>query len=182
MSRIGKMPVALPQGVKANMEGHQVTLVGPKGTTVLRFPREVGVELKDGSLVVTALGNSRLAKALHGTIRALIANGVKGVSEGWVKQLEIVGTGYRAESAGKDLTLTLGFSHPVKLVAPEGISFKVEKNVISVEGIDRGLVGQMAADIRASRPPEPYQGKGIHYVGEVIRRKAGKAAKAQGAA
>lgn len=179
MSKIGKQPVIIPAGVTVEVSGHTVTVKGPKGTLVRQFPPEINVEVKEEKALVSAKGTGKFVMALFGTTRALINNDVKGVSEGWNKKLELVGTGFRAELAGNILSLTVGYSHPVKVTAPEGISFKVEKNVVTVEGQNRELVGQVSADIRSVRPPEPYKGKGIKYVDEVIRRKAGKAAAAK---
>ena len=133
---------------------------------------------EENKILVTLKKESKIARSVWGTTRMLIANNIKGVTEGWKKQLELVGTGYRSEVAGNTLVLTVGYSHPIKVEAPEGITFKVEKSVINVEGIDKQIVGQVSADIRSCRPPEPYKGKGVKYVGEYIRRKAGKAAKA----
>ena len=182
MSKIGKQPVKLGEGVKTEMTGETLKISGVKGSLDLKIPRGVSIEVKDGELQVASKVNSKQGKSTFGTTRALIANMVKGVSEGWSKKLELVGTGYRAETDGKVLTLTVGYSHPVKIEAPEGISFKVEKTFVTVEGINRETVGQVSANIRGVRPPEPYKGKGIKYIDEVIRRKAGKAAKAAGAA
>jgi len=179
MSKIGKQPVIVPAGVTVEVSGHTVKVTGPKGTLEKHFPPEIGVEVKDGVVQVSAKGSGKYVMSLFGTIRALINNDVKGVSEGWSKKLELVGTGFKAEVMGSTLSLTVGFSHPVKIEAPEGITFKVEKMIVTVEGINRELVGQIAADIRGVRPPEPYKGKGIKYVDEVIRRKAGKAAAAK---
>lgn len=179
MSKIGKQPIILPSGVSASVEGHKVVITGPKGNLITVFKKDlVDVKLEENKVVVFPKRENKTAISLWGTIRALIANNVKGVSEGYKKQLELVGTGYRSEVQGNKLVLTVGFSHPVEIVAPEGITFKVEKSVINVDGIDKHLVGQVAANIRAVRPPEPYKGKGVKYVNEVIRRKAGKAAKA----
>lgn len=179
MSKIGKQPIILPSGVSASVEGHKIVITGPKGNLTTVFKKDlVDVKLEENKVVVFPKRENKTAISLWGTIRALIANNVKGVSEGYKKQLELVGTGYRSEVQGNKLVLTVGFSHPVEIVAPEGITFKVEKSVINVDGIDKHLVGQVAANIRAVRPPEPYKGKGVKYVNEVIRRKAGKAAKA----
>ncbi|OGM28089.1 50S ribosomal protein L6 [Candidatus Woesebacteria bacterium RIFCSPLOWO2_01_FULL_39_61] len=181
MSKIGKLPIQLPEGVTVEVEGKTVKVIGPKGTLKFKIDKDIEVQKKDNFLEVITSGKSNRAYSLHGTTRALIANMVKGVSEGWSKQLELVGTGYRAETSGNLLTLSVGFSHPVKFEAPSGISFKVEKSIINVEGVDKELVGQISAKIRSVRPPEPYKGKGIKYQDEYIRRKAGKAAKAQAA-
>jgi large subunit ribosomal protein L6 len=176
MSKIGKQPVIIPAGVTVEVSGHNVKVTGPKGVMEKHFPPEINVEVKDGKVQVSAEGSGKYIMSLFGTIRALINNDVKGVTEGWSKKLELVGTGFKAEVAGTTLSLTVGFSHPVKIEAPAGIAFKVEKTIITVEGIDRELVGQISANIRGVKPPEPYKGKGIKYVDEVIRRKAGKAA------
>jgi len=176
MSKIGKQPVIIPAGVTVEVTGHTVAVTGPKGTLKRHFPAEIAVEVKDGKALVTAKGSGKYVMALFGTTRALINNDVTGVSTGWSKKLELVGTGFRAELNGAELSLTIGYSHPVKIKAPEGITFKVEKTFVSVEGFDRELVGQVSADIRSVRPPEPYKGKGIKYSDEIIRRKAGKAA------
>lgn len=181
MSKIGKLPIPLPQGVTTEMEGKSVKVSGPRGTLEFKIDKSIEVQKKDNFLEVITHGKSDSAHALYGTTRALIANMVKGVSEGWSKQLELVGTGYRAETSGNLLTLSVGFSHPVKFEAPSGITFKVEKSDITIEGVNKEMVGQIAAKIRSVRPPEPYKGKGIKYKDEFIRRKAGKAAKAQAA-
>jgi large subunit ribosomal protein L6 len=179
MSKIGKQPVLIPAGVTVEINGHTVRVTGPKGTLEKHFPPEIKVEVVDGKVQVSAKGSGKYVMSLFGTTRALINNDVKGVSEGWIKKLELVGTGFKAESAGKTLSLTVGYSHPVKLEAPEGITFKVEKTFVTVEGTNREVVGQVAADIRGVRPPEPYKGKGIKYSDEIVRRKAGKAAAAK---
>lgn len=179
MSKIGKLPVVLSEGVKAEISGRELVISGPKGTLKRHLPKDIEVNEKEGVLLVTDKTNS--SPAIYGTTRVLIANMVKGVSTGWVKQLELVGTGYKAEVSGSTLVLTIGYSHPVKIEAPEGISFKVEKTIITIEGPDKEVVGQIAAIIRGVRPPEPYKGKGIKYIDEVIRRKAGKVTKAVGA-
>lgn len=176
MSKIGKQPVQIVQGVTLEVSGRNVKTSGPKGVMERHLPVGIDVKQEGQEILVSTKGSSKLAKSLHGTIRSLLNNDVKGVSIGWSRQLELVGTGFRAEVAGKTLTLTVGYSHPVKVEAPEGITFKVEKTIITVEGHDKELVGQMSANIRAVRPPEPYKGKGIKYMEEVIRRKAGKAA------
>lgn len=176
MSRIGKLPVKLPEGVTAELDGHRVTITGPKGELKATFLPEVSFEVKDGEIIVSRRSDED--RAVHGLTRALIANMVHGVTDGFSKELEMTGIGYRAQVEGEDLVMAIGFSHPVKIKAPEGIKFSVTEGKIKVEGIDKGLVGQIAANVRAVRPPEPYKGKGIHYVGEYIRRKAGKTAKA----
>jgi len=176
MSKIGRLPITLPQGASVEVSGKTVKITGPKGVMEESLPRGIEVKTENNVLTVSTKGNSKTDLSNHGTVRALINNDIVGVTSGWSKQLELVGTGFRAEVQGKTLVLTVGYSHPVKIDAPEGISFKVEKMIVTVEGIDRELVGQVAADIRAVRPPEPYKGKGVKYVNEVIRRKAGKAA------
>lgn len=183
MSKIGKQPIQIPAGVTVEISDSTVKIIGPKGTMERHIARGVDVKQEGGEILVSVKGSSKTMMSLHGTTRALLNNDVNGVTKGWSKQLELVGTGFRAEVAGTNLNLTVGYSHPVKVEAPKGISFKVEKSIITVDGIDRELVGQVAANIRGVRPPEPYKGKGIKYVLEVIRRKAGKAAaKTAGAA
>lgn len=178
MSKIGQLPIEIPSGVTVEINGNTVNVSGPKGVLSVNFTKEVGVKIEEGKIVVGINKDSKIARSNWGTIRMLISNMIKGVNEGWTKQLELVGTGYRSEVNGNTLVLTVGYSHPVNIEAPEGITFKVEKSVITVEGIDKQVVGQVAANIRAARPPEPYKGKGVKYTGEVVRRKAGKAAKA----
>jgi large subunit ribosomal protein L6 len=181
MSRIGKLPIALPAGVKVAFEGSLMKVSGPQGALELPLRTEVKVEVKDSQIQVTRIDDTRTPKALHGLTRTLIANMVKGVTEGFQKKLDIVGVGYKADVQGSMLNLALGYSHPVKYELPKGISATVEKQTsITVKGADKQLVGQVAADIRAFRKPEPYKGKGIKYSDEVIRRKAGKAGKAGG--
>jgi len=177
MSKIGKLPVLLPVTVKVEIAEKEIKLSGPKGSLAVRIPRKITVEQKEGQLTISTGKKSKQGRSNWGSTRAHIANAVKGVSEGFKKQLELVGTGFRAEVTGRTLSLLVGFSHPVKFEAPEGITFSVEKLIISVEGVDKELVGQTAATIRAARPPEPYKGKGIKYIDEIVRRKAGKAAK-----
>ena len=182
MSKIGKLPIKLPQGVTVEIKDGRAHVAGPKGNLEVRLNDEVEIKIEGDVLSVSLKSKKNPAVAIHGTMRAILANAVLGVTEGFSRQLELVGTGYRSEVNDKMLTLTIGYSHPVKIDAPEGVSFKVEKNVITIEGANKETVGQTAARIRAVRPPEPYQGKGIKYVGEVIRRKAGKAAKTVGGA
>jgi len=182
MSRIGKMPVEIPDGVNVEIGGKIIKISGPKGELEREIPREVRVKEENGEVIVEPKGKSKLARSLHGTIRAHIRNMVKGVIDGWTKDLEMVGTGYRASLQGDKLVLTIGYSHPVEIEAPEGVSFKVEKTNITIEGADKEKVGETSAKIRAVRPPEPYKGKGIKYKDEVIIRKPGKAAKGEGAA
>jgi large subunit ribosomal protein L6 len=181
MSRVGKQPIEKPDSVEVKLEGRDITVKGPKGEMTKSIPREIEVKIEGNKIVVGRKSNVKQARALHGTYRALIQNMVKGVTEGWKKELEIVGAGYRAEGSDKEITLSIGFSHPVKIEAPEGIKFTIQKTEITVEGIDRELVGQVSANIRKVRPPEPYKGKGIRYKDEVVLKKPGKAAKATGA-
>lgn len=176
MSRVGKQPVVLPSGVEVTIKDMKIEVKGPKGSLSRELHSLVKVSQEDGKIVVAPVDDSLKARGLWGLFRSLIANMVDGVSKGYSKVLEINGVGYRAETAGKDLKLTLGFSHPVEFALPEGISASVEKNtVITLSGIDKELLGQTAATIRAFRPPEPYKGKGIKYADETIRRKVGKA-------
>lgn len=178
MSKIGQQPIKIPNGVNVEINGNTVNVIGPKGRLSFNFTKEIGVKIEESKIVIGLLKISKISKSNWGTTRMLISNMIKGVSDGWSKQLELVGTGYRSEVNNNILVLTVGYSHPVTIEAPEGITFKVEKNVITVEGIDKQIVGQVAANIRAARPPEPYKGKGVKYLDEIIRRKAGKAAKA----
>lgn len=182
MSKIGRLPITIPEGVTIETSGSTVKIVGPKGTLTRILPRGIDTTQEGSELKVTTKGKSKTVMTLYGTTRALINNDVTGVSTGWSKKLELVGTGFRAEVNGKTLTLIVGYSHSVIITAPEGITFKVEKMIVTVEGINRELVGQISADIRGVRPPEPYKGKGIKYIDEVIRRKAGKAAAKAGPA
>ncbi|HUE98128.1 MAG TPA: 50S ribosomal protein L6 [Anaerolineales bacterium] len=179
MSRIGRLPVAVPSGVQINVQGSDVHVKGPKGELKKTFSSLVGIALEDGQVVITRKSDHPRERALHGTTRALIANMVHGVSSGFEIVLAVEGVGYRAEMQGKDLALFVGYSHPVKVEPAAGISFEVDLKTrqIKVLGYDREVVGQTAAEIRRVRPPEPYHGKGIRYVGEKIRRKAGKAGK-----
>ena len=179
MSRIGRLPIPIPQGVEVNIQGHQVTVKGPKGELSREFDPQIGIELKDGSLVITRSSDHGPVRALHGLTRALLATMVQGVTSGFRKSLEIVGLGYRADIQGTDLVLQVGHSHPVRYAPPFGITLAVEKGerIIHVDGLDKELVGQVAAEIRAVREPEPYKGKGIKYKQERVRRKAGKAGK-----
>lgn len=179
MSRIGKLPVQIPKGVSVNLEKNKLTFEGSKGKLTLQLPREIVAEIDDEKIKIVLKGRDQKAKALHGTYRALVANNVKGVEEGWEKTLELVGTGYRVELKGDTLVLLLGFSHPVEIKVPEGIQFKVDKTLITIYGVDKEKVGQIAANIRSIRTPEPYKGKGIRYKDEVVRRKPGKAARAE---
>ena len=178
MSRIGKNPIVVPAGVEVTIDGQLVTVKGPKGTLSHEVASPIVAVLEDGQVVVSRPNDERLSRSLHGLSRTLIANMVEGVTKGYSKQLEITGTGYRVVAKGKDLEFSLGFSHTVPVVAPEGIEFTDESQTkFTVSGIDKQLVGETAARIRKLKKPEPYKGKGIHYVGETIRRKVGKAGK-----
>ncbi|MPV36524.1 50S ribosomal protein L6 [Georgenia subflava] len=179
MSRIGKNPVPVPAGVDVTIDGQVVTVKGPKGTLSHTVAEPITVSRgEDGTLVVSRPDEERESRSLHGLSRTLLANLVTGVTQGYTKGLEIVGTGYRVQAKGSDLEFALGFSHPVKVTAPEGITFTVESPTkFSVTGIDKQLVGEVAANIRKIRKPEPYKGKGVRYAGEQVRRKVGKAGK-----
>ena len=179
MSRVGQAPITVPDGVSISIVGRVVTVNGPKGELQRAFPEEVTVEQADSELRVSRANDARETRALHGLARSLLANMVQGVTEGYEKALEIQGVGYRAQKKGSDLEVIVGYSHPVTKKAPDGIEFEVPTPTrIVVRGIDKELVGQTAAEVRAIRKPEPYKAKGIRYEGERIRRKAGKAAKA----
>ena len=179
MSRIGRAPIAVPSGVEVTIVERAVTVKGPNGTLSRPVPGDITVRQEDGSLVVERPNDERQNRALHGLTRSLVANMVTGVTAGFTKELEIVGVGYRATARGPEsIELALGFSHPVVVDAPKGITFEVPQPTrIAVKGIDKELVGQVAANIRKIRKPEPYKGKGVRYAGEVVLRKAGKAAK-----
>ena len=178
MSRIGRMPVTVPSGVDVTISGREVTVKGPKGTLSLRVSAPIEVSREGDVITVTRPSDEGEVRALHGLSRSLIANMVTGVTEGYRKTLEIVGVGYRVQARGKDLEFALGFSHPVPVNAPDGISFRVETPTrFIVEGIDKQQVGEVAANIRKLRKPDPYKGKGVRYQGEQIRRKVGKAGK-----
>ena len=179
MSRIGRMPVEIPSGVTVDLKGSNVRVKGPKGELQRTFSGLVGIALDKNQLVITRNSDLPAERALHGTTRAVLANMIHGVSKGFEVVLEIDGVGYRAELQGKNLALHVGYSHPVVVEPPAGISFEADAKTrqIKVSGFDKELVGQIAANIRKVRPPEPYHGKGIHYLGEHIRRKAGKAGK-----
>ncbi len=178
MSRIGRLPIPVPSGVEVSIDGPAVTVKGPKGTLSHTVAEPITIN-KDGDvLTVVRPNDERRNRALHGLTRSLVANMVTGVTEGYAKQLEIVGVGYRVQAKGRDLEFALGFSHPVPVPAPEGITFAVESPTkFSVSGIDKQLVGEVAANIRKLRKPDPYKGKGVRYAGEVIRRKVGKTGK-----
>ena len=179
MSRIGRLPVEIPNGVKVDVKGSDIHVKGPKGELQRTFSSLIGIALENNQLVITRKTDLPEERALHGTTRAVLANMVNGVSKGFEVVLEVDGVGYRAEMEGKNLSLHVGYSHPVKVEPPAGISFETDTKTrqIKVLGFDKELVGQIAANIRNVRPPEPYHGKGLHYLGEHIRRKAGKAGK-----
>jgi large subunit ribosomal protein L6 len=177
MSRIGKKPVQIPEGVTITVNPTSVVVSGSKGELAVTVAKNIKVDQEDNTLVVSRQSEAKQTKSDHGTLTAKIQNAVHGVTEGWAKTLELIGTGYRPRLEGESLVLAIGFSHPVKFDPPAGIKFTVEENKVIVTGIDRHAVGQMAANIRDVRPPEVYKGKGIKYAGEKIRRKAGKAAK-----
>ena len=181
MSRIGRLPIAVPSGVDVMIDGRQVTVKGPKGSLTRTLHPDMRVSQEDGSIVVTRPTEQKTHKQLHGLTRTLVNNMVIGVTDGYRKGLEITGVGYRAALSGRKLTLNLGYSHPIEIDPPEGIAFEVENPTrLAVVGIDKELVGQIAAQVRATRKPEPYKGKGVRYAGEYIRRKAGKAGKIGG--
>ncbi len=180
MSRIGNALIKIPSDVSVSTEGNQVVIKGPKGTVTRQLPEGISVTNQQEGLVVARSHEDKKTKALHGFVRATLANTISGVTQGWSKTLELSGVGYRAALSGPNLVLTIGFSHPVNIEPPEGINFQIVDGKIVVSGISKHLVGQVAADIRAWKKPEPYKGKGIKYAGEHIRKKAGKAAKAIG--
>jgi large subunit ribosomal protein L6 len=182
VSRVGRKPIPIAAGVKVEKSGQNVTVKGPRGELAATVHPDIAVEVKAGVVTVTRSSDLKFHRSLHGLWRALLANMVKGVTEGYSRKLELVGVGYRAELKGKKLQLMLGFSHPILFQPPDGIKIETPtQNNITITGIDRALVGQVAAKIRSFRPPEPYKGKGVKYEGEFIRRKAGKAAAASGA-
>jgi large subunit ribosomal protein L6 len=174
MSRLGKLPIQVPAGVEVSFQNGTFTVKGPKGTLSRAFQKDVAVSIENGVVTLTPDKKSVKAPALWGTYAAHVRNMIKGVTEGFVKKLEIEGVGYRAEAQGQKIKLAMGFSHPVELFAPEGVSILVEKSIVTISGADIEAVGQFASDVRAVREPEPYKGKGIHYVGEYIIRKQGK--------
>lgn len=176
MVKIKPLVVKIPQNTKVSLEGSVVKVEGPKGALVQEFAGDIKVAVQDGEIVVERLADDKKTRALHGLTHALLRNAVLGTTQGFVKTLELSGVGYRAQVSGDELTLSVGFSHPVKFKAPSGITFAVADNKITISGVDKHMVGQAAHSIRAVRPPEPYKGKGIKYEGERIRRKAGKAA------
>jgi large subunit ribosomal protein L6 len=168
------MPIVVPQGVRINLQGAVLQVEGPKGKMQHAIPEGLKIDVADSSITVTRLSEQNKIRALHGLTRSLVANMVAGVTQGFKKELEIVGVGYRADMSNNMLNLTLGYSHPINFPLPEGIKGKVEKQVITIEGIDKGLVGQIAAKIKSLRKPDVYKGKGIRYLGEVIKTKVGK--------
>lgn len=175
MSRIGKKPVEIPKGVNVTIQDHMISVKGPKGELKWDSPVDINVQMADNQIVVTRPSDSRSHRALHGLTRVMIANMVEGVSQGFSRALEIEGVGYSAEMKGKSLQIHVGLSHAVLVTPPDGVTLEIPKNLnILVKGIDKQKVGQIAAKIRSIKPPEPYKGKGIHYLGEHIRRKAGK--------
>ncbi len=181
MSRIGRLPITVPSGVDVTIDGRNVTVKGPKGTLSRALHPDMTVSREDGTLVVTRPTEQKTHKQLHGLTRTLVNNMVVGVTDGYRKGLEITGVGYRAALNGRKLTLNLGYSHPIEIDPPDGITFEVENPTrLAVVGIDKELVGQIAAKVRSTRKPEPYKGKGVRYAGEYIRRKAGKAGKIGG--
>lgn len=178
MSRIGRMPIDIPGGVEVKIDGQAVTVKGPKGELSLTVANPIEVAIEDNQVVVTRPDDERNSRSLHGLTRTLIANQIVGVTQGYSKGLEVVGTGYRVQAKGEGVEFSLGFSHPVTVNPPAGITFTVEgNNKLTVSGIDKQAVGEVAANIRKIRKPEPYKGKGVRYAGEVVRRKAGKAGK-----
>jgi large subunit ribosomal protein L6 len=174
MSRIGKKPIKIPAEIDVKVEGDLVTIKGPKGELAQKIRPEIKVEVKEGKILVSPNTETKNTKAFWGLTRSLLANNIKGVIKGYEKKLVIEGLGYKAEMEGDTLVLRVGFTHPVKIESPSGIQLGVDKNIITVSGINKGQVGQTAAKIRKVRPPEPYKGKGIKYLGEVVKRKAGK--------
>jgi large subunit ribosomal protein L6 len=178
MSRIGRLPIDIPSGVDVTVDGRDVTVKGPKGTLALTVAQPISVAIEDGRVLVSRPDDERASRSLHGLTRTLIANNIIGVTQGYTKGLEVVGTGYRVQARGVNIEFALGFSHPVLVEPPAGISFTVEgNNRLTVSGIDKQAVGETAANIRKIRKPEPYKGKGVRYAGENVRRKAGKSGK-----
>jgi large subunit ribosomal protein L6 len=178
MSRIGRLPITVPAGVTVTIDGRAVNVKGPKGELSLNVAAPIEVALEDGTLTVTRPDDERASRSLHGLTRTLIANQIIGVTEGYSKGLEVVGTGYRVQAKGSSIEFALGYSHPITVDPPAGITFEVEGNTkLTVRGIDKQAVGEVAANIRKLRKPEPYKGKGVRYAGEVVRRKAGKSGK-----
>ena len=178
MSRIGRLPIDVPAGVTVTIDGQAVQVTGPKGELALTVAQPIAIELKEGQVLVTRPDDERESRSLHGLTRTLIANQITGVTEGFAKSLEVVGTGYRVQSKGGSVEFALGYSHSITVDPPAGITFEVEgNNRLTVRGIDKQAVGEVAANIRKLRKPEPYKGKGVRYAGEVVRRKAGKSGK-----
>lgn len=177
MSRVGRKPIPVPENVSLKIERNTVAVAGPKGELAYKIPDGLEVTQEDRVLTVARRENSLLRPGIYGLFARILGSAIAGVTNGWGKTLVLIGTGYRARLEGGSLVLTLGFSHPVRFDPPEGVSFAVSENKVVVSGIDRGVVGQIAANIRATRPPEPYQGKGVRYEGEYVRKKAGKSAK-----
>ncbi|MBQ0135739.1 MAG: 50S ribosomal protein L6 [Oscillospiraceae bacterium] len=177
MSRIGRMPIAIPAGVEVKLDGNTVTVKGPKGELTRTVHQNMKVEVNGAEINVSRPNDAKENRSLHGLTRTLIANMVKGVTDGFTKELEVNGVGYRASVEGNKLVLNIGYSHPVEMIFPEGITAEVNDKKITISGIDNQKVGQFAAEVREKRPPEPYKGKGIKYVDEFIRRKEGKAGK-----
>jgi large subunit ribosomal protein L6 len=182
VSRVGRLPVAVPSGVTVDIKGLNVSVKGPKGTLTRTFANGVSIDMEDSSIVITRENDAPMNRALHGTTRAVLNNMVTGVSTGFTRVLEIDGVGYRADMSGKNLVLYVGYSHSVEVPPPDGITFEVDTRTrqVKVSGFDKEQVGQVAANVRGVRPPEPYHGKGIRYAGEKIRRKAGKSGKGKG--
>jgi large subunit ribosomal protein L6 len=182
VSRIGRLPVAVPSGVQVSIQGSEVSVKGPKGELKRLFSPRISLKLEESNVVVERGDEEAESRALHGTTRAVLQNMVTGVSTGFTKVLEVNGVGYRADMEGNNLMMYVGYSHPVKFEPPAGISYEVDTKTrqVKINGFDKELVGQIAADIRKIRPPEPYLGKGIRYLGEIVRRKAGKAGKGKG--
>jgi large subunit ribosomal protein L6 len=178
MSRIGKKPVSIPSGVEVKLSTNVVSVKGPKGTLEFSHPREVKVTVSENEALVTKVGDTKKARAIWGTTAKLIANMIVGVTSGFQKQLELNGVGFRMVASGKKLTLALGFSHPVEKILPDDLEAKIENNILTISGIDKQKVGELAAVIRKLKPVEPYKGKGFRYVGEIVRRKEGKKAAA----
>jgi len=174
MSRIGKKPILIPENVEVKIEGQKVIVKGPKGELSKEIRPEIKVEIKEGKILVSPQRETKQTKAFWGLTRTLLANAIEGVTVGFEKKLQIEGLGFRANLEEDNLVLKVGFTNPIKLKTPEGIRFSIEKNIITVSGIDKELVGQVAAKIRKVKPPEPYKGKGIRYLGEVVRKKVGK--------
>jgi large subunit ribosomal protein L6 len=175
MSRVGKRPVEIPKGVSVERSGRELHVKGPKGSLAERMPVSIDVRVETGGVLVARQNDRQPTRAAHGLARALVANMVRGVTEGFMRELELQGVGYRAEASGQTLKLSLGFSHPVNVAVPSGLKVSVADNKIRIEGADKQLVGQFAANVRGLRPPEPYKGKGLRYVDEQVRRKVGKA-------